>query len=118
MTFSGSNAGAGSVRAAIIQRCLDPLWAGADPLISLYKPYVDGLDRLLADGRFLLVGNHTLAAAEIVLIPYAVRHQIGRTVGPLADRQFGKARGLQADSEPALGGCGVGRVHLPRGVVA
>lgn len=75
-----------------------------DPLIKLYRPYVDGLENLPGDGRFLIVGNHTqMSMAEIVLIPYFVRHTIGTQVRPLADRQFGKARGLQADLIAAYG---------------
>src|SRR4051794_35714143 len=29
------------------------------PLVDLSRPYVDGLENLPTDGRFLLVGNHT-----------------------------------------------------------
>jgi 1-acyl-sn-glycerol-3-phosphate acyltransferase len=75
-----------------------------EPLMKLYRPYVDGLDNLPPDGRFLIVGNHTqMSLAEIVLIPYYVRHTIGTQVRPLADRQFGKAGGLQADLLAAYG---------------
>ncbi|MGE2835811.1 lysophospholipid acyltransferase family protein [Mycobacterium sp. SMC-4] len=75
-----------------------------EPLMNVYRPYVDGLDNLPADGRFLIVGNHTqMSLAEIVMIPYYVRHTIGKQVRPLADRQFGKARGLQADLIAAYG---------------
>lgn len=75
-----------------------------EPLMKLYRPYVDGLDNLPADGRFLIVGNHTqMSIAEIVLIPYFVRHTLGTQVRPLADRQFGKASGLQADLIAAYG---------------
>ncbi|WP_193048555.1 lysophospholipid acyltransferase family protein [Mycolicibacterium baixiangningiae] len=75
-----------------------------EPLMKLYRPYVDGLDNLPADGRFLIVGNHTqMSFAEIVMIPYFVRHTIGKQVRPLADRQFGNARGLQADLIAAYG---------------
>ncbi|WP_369832276.1 lysophospholipid acyltransferase family protein [Mycobacterium sp. AT1] len=59
--------------------------------MDLYKPYVDGLDNLPADGRFLLVGNHTqFGLNEIVLIPYFVRKTIGTQVRPLADRQLAR----------------------------
>ena len=65
--------------------------------MDLYRPYVDGLENLPPDGRFLLVGNHTQAAlGEIVLIPYFVRSAIGARVRPLADRQFSQIRGPQA----------------------
>jgi 1-acyl-sn-glycerol-3-phosphate acyltransferase len=73
------------------------------PLMDLYRPYVDGLENLPADGRFLLVGNHTQGAPEIYLIPYFVRKTIGTRVRPLADRQFGKIRGPQADLMAAYG---------------
>ncbi len=77
----------------------------AQPLVDLYRPYVDGLDNLPADGRFLLVGNHTqMSACEIVLIPYFVRRQVGKRVRPLADRQFGRARGPQQHLMDAFGG--------------
>ena len=75
-----------------------------EPVMNLYKPYVEGVEHLPADGRFLIVGNHTqMSAAEIVLIPYCVRQAIGSQVRPLADRQFGKMRGLQADLIAAYG---------------
>nr|WP_236147603.1 lysophospholipid acyltransferase family protein [Mycolicibacterium sp. CH28] len=77
----------------------------AQPLMDLYRPYVDGLDNLPADGRFLLVGNHTqMSACEIVLIPYFVRRQVGKRVRALADRQFGRARGPQRHLMDAFGG--------------
>jgi 1-acyl-sn-glycerol-3-phosphate acyltransferase len=72
--------------------------------MDLYRPYVDGLENLPADGRFLLVGNHTQAAfSEIVLIPYFVRTAIGTRVRPLADRQFSQMRGPQAALITAYG---------------
>jgi 1-acyl-sn-glycerol-3-phosphate acyltransferase len=74
------------------------------PAMNLYRPYVDGLENLPADGRFLLVGNHTQAAfSEIVLIPYFVRAAIGTRVRPLADRQFSQMRGPQAALITAYG---------------
>jgi 1-acyl-sn-glycerol-3-phosphate acyltransferase len=82
------------------------------PAIDLYRPYVDGLEHLPADGRFLLVGNHTASAgAEIFLVPYFVRRTIGTRVRPLADRQFEKFRGPQADLMKAYGGV-IGRPEL------
>ena len=82
------------------------------PAIDLYRPYVDGLENLPADGRFLLVGNHTASAgAEIFLIPYFVRRTIGTRVRPLADHQFEKFRGPQADLMAAYGGV-VGRPEV------
>lgn len=77
---------------------------GLSPVVSLYRPYIDGLEHLPVDGRFLLVGNHTqFTAAEILLIPYFVRKAIGRRVRPLADRMFGRASGLPADLMDAYG---------------
>lgn len=75
----------------------------AAPLMSLSKPYVDGLETLPRDGRFLLVGNHTQSGVEIILISYYVRHAIGHRVRPLADRRFGDMRGPQADVFAAYG---------------
>ena len=74
------------------------------PVITCCHPYVRGLDNLPADGRFLLVGNHTLfSMAEVVLIPYFVRTAIGTRVRPLADRQFARMTGLQAALVTAYG---------------
>jgi 1-acyl-sn-glycerol-3-phosphate acyltransferase len=62
------------------------------------------LANLPADGRFLLVGNHTLfSMAEVVLIPYFVRIAIGTRVRPLADRQFARMTGTQAALVAAYG---------------
>src|SRR4051795_11099410 len=73
------------------------------PLVDLYRPYVDGLQGLPADGRFLLVGNHTQAGAEGLLIPLLVRRAIGMRVRPLADRNFGRMGGLPGDLLAAAG---------------
>jgi 1-acyl-sn-glycerol-3-phosphate acyltransferase len=70
----------------------------------IYKPYVEGLENLPADGRFLLVGNHTATAStEILLVPYEVHRQIGYKVRPLTDLHFGRMKGLQADVLKAAG---------------
>lgn len=46
------------------------------PVGDVYKPYVEGLEHLPVDGRFLIVGNHTMfSMAEILLIPYYVRNR-------------------------------------------
>ena len=38
-----------------------------NPVVDLCKPYVDGVEKLPRDGRFLLVANHTaFGIAEIV----------------------------------------------------
>ena len=60
----------------------------AAPLVDLYQPYLDGLQNLPRDGRFLLVGNHSQAGVEGFLIPYAVRRELGILVRPLTDRGF------------------------------
>ncbi|WP_197377538.1 lysophospholipid acyltransferase family protein [Mycolicibacterium baixiangningiae] len=76
-----------------------------DPLIDLAKPYIDGLDNLPADGRFLLVANHTAnAMVESLLIPYVVHRELGVRVRPLVDRGMGEMRGMMADLLAAFGG--------------
>ena len=85
------------------QRWIEGVADRIDPLVSLTKPYVDGLTNLPADGRFLLVGNHTQAGTEAVLIPYLVRRQIGIRVRPLADRRFGNVKGVPGDLFAAAG---------------
>jgi hypothetical protein len=52
------------------------------PLVDLSRPYVDGLENLPRDGRFLLVGNHTQGGAEALLIPYAGRPWHGADARP------------------------------------
>ena len=75
-----------------------------DPVVDLSRPYVDGLETLPCDGRFLLVGNHTtFGMAEIVMIPYFVHRQLGVRVRGLADKGFGDMRGLAADVLAAAG---------------
>jgi 1-acyl-sn-glycerol-3-phosphate acyltransferase len=73
------------------------------PLVDLSRPYVDGLQNLPRDGRFLLVGNHTQGGAEAFLIPYLVRRAIGMRVRPLADRGMGRMRGPAGDLFAACG---------------
>jgi 1-acyl-sn-glycerol-3-phosphate acyltransferase len=88
-----------------LRRLLGAVADGLDTVIDASKPYVDGLEHLPADGRFLLVGNHTrFGAAEILLIPYVVRRAIGTRVRPLADRGMSRFRGPQADLMAAFGG--------------
>ncbi|MDT5068039.1 MAG: hypothetical protein QOK02_4194 [Mycobacterium sp.] len=67
------------------------------PLVDLSRPYVDGLQNLPSDGRFLLVGNRTQGGVEALLIPYLVRRVIGMRVRPLADRGIGRMRGPVGD---------------------
>jgi 1-acyl-sn-glycerol-3-phosphate acyltransferase len=56
----------GRVRA--LRRVVETVGDGLGPLVDFYRPYVDGLQRLPRDGRFLLVGNHTQSGAEVFLI--------------------------------------------------
>ncbi|MBU9766249.1 acyltransferase family protein [Mycobacterium sp. TNTM28] len=72
-----------------VRKVVETIADGIDPLVELYRPYVDGLENLPRDGRFLLVGNHTQFGSETVLIPYVVRREIGMRVRPLTDRRFG-----------------------------
>lgn len=75
-----------------------------DPIVDFCKPYVDGLDNLPRDGRFLLVGNHTsFGMAEIALIPYFVHRELGVRVRGLAYRGLAEQRGLSADLLAAAG---------------
>jgi 1-acyl-sn-glycerol-3-phosphate acyltransferase len=75
-----------------------------DPVVDWCKPYVDGLDNLPRDGRFLLVGNHTsFGIGEIVLIPYVVHRELGVRVRGLAYRGLADQRGLSADLAAAAG---------------
>jgi 1-acyl-sn-glycerol-3-phosphate acyltransferase len=73
------------------------------PLVDLSRPYVDGLQNLPSDGRFLLVGNHTQGGIESVLIPYLVRRAVGKRVRPLADRRMSQMRGVAGDLFAAFG---------------
>src|SRR4051812_32431521 len=90
-------------RVQTLRRIVESVADRAAPLIDLYRPYVDGLSTLPSDGRFLLVGNHTQFGAEALMIPYYVRRQIGMRVRPLADRNFGRMRGLPGDLLAAAG---------------
>ena len=86
-----------------IGQWIDALVPQIEPLVSLCKPFVDGLEHLPPDGRFLLVGNHTPTAIETLLIPYELRRRLGLTVRPLAHHMFGYFTGLPADILAALG---------------
>ncbi len=90
-------------RVQALRRVAETVADGAAPLIDLYRPYVDGLHNLPADGRFLLVGNHTQFGAEGLLIPLLVRRAIGMRVRPLTDRNFGRMGGLPGDLLAAVG---------------
>jgi 1-acyl-sn-glycerol-3-phosphate acyltransferase len=90
-------------RVKTMRRAVDTLQDGIGPLVDLYRPYVDGLQTLPKDGRFLLVGNHTQFGIETILIPHFVRRTIGTRVRPLADRGMGQMRGAAADLFAAYG---------------
>lgn len=88
-----------------LRGALEKVHDGISPLINLWQPYVAGLENLPADGRFLLVGNHTASiGGEVLLIPHYVRRAIGTRVRPLADRRFGTKRGFGHDVMTAYGG--------------
>jgi 1-acyl-sn-glycerol-3-phosphate acyltransferase len=86
-----------------LRRAVETVADGVDPLVNLYRPYIDGLENLPRDGRFLLVGNHTQFGTETLLIPYAVRREIGMRVRPLTDRRFGDMPRPVADLMAACG---------------
>lgn len=91
-------------RVQILHRALRKVQDGIAPFIDFSRPYVNGLHRLPDNGRFLLVGNHTTAGNEVVLIPHFVRRAIGTWVRPLADRRFGERPGFGRDLMTAYGG--------------
>ena len=65
-------------RVHTLKRVLGAVADSIDPVVGLWRPFIDGLHNLPADGRFLLVGNHTQTGSiESLLIPYAVRREIG-----------------------------------------
>lgn len=93
-----------SSRVRSLRRALDVVTERLQPVLDLSRPYVDGLENLPPDGRFLLVGNHTQFGSEVFLIPDMVRRSVGTRVRPLADRTFGRLRRLPADLMAAFGG--------------
>jgi 1-acyl-sn-glycerol-3-phosphate acyltransferase len=90
-------------RVRALRRVVETVGDGLGPLVDLYRPYVDGLQRLPRDGRFLLVGNHTQSSVEALLISYFVRRAIGTRVRPLAVRDMGRVRGPAGDLFAAYG---------------
>lgn len=86
-----------------LRRAVEIVADRATPIVDIYRPYVDGLANLPADGRILLVGNHTQAGTEALLIPYFVRRVTGKRVRPLADRNMGRMRGPAGDLFAAVG---------------
>jgi 1-acyl-sn-glycerol-3-phosphate acyltransferase len=91
------------VRVRRLRRFLGAASDAAEPVVDLCRPYVEGTEGLPDDGRFLLVGNHTQGAMEVILISHYVRRTIGTRVRPLADRGMGKMRGLMRDLNAAMG---------------
>lgn len=92
-----------SQRVQSLRRLIGNVFDGVAPLVDLYRPYVDGLDTLPRDGRFLLVGNHTQGGAEVWLTSYFVRREIGTLVRPLAVRVMGDLPGVLGDVFSAYG---------------
>nr|WP_231964570.1 MULTISPECIES: lysophospholipid acyltransferase family protein [unclassified Mycobacterium] len=92
-----------SPRVQALSRVLDTVTDRLRPVLNLGRPYVDGIENLPDDGRFLLVGNHTQFGSEVFLISDTVRRAIGTRVRPLAERGFGRMRGLPADLIAAYG---------------
>lgn len=90
-------------RILAMRRVVETVADTAGPLIDLCRPYVDGLEHLPRDGRFLLVGNHTQSGTEGFLIPYAVRREVGTLVRPLTDRRFATMPRPAADLLAACG---------------
>ena len=90
-------------RVLATRRVVDTLLDRMGPLMDLYRPYVDGLENLPRDGRFLLVGNHTQGGGEVLLIPYFVRREIGSRVRPLAERRMGDLPAPMGDLIAAYG---------------
>jgi 1-acyl-sn-glycerol-3-phosphate acyltransferase len=86
-----------------LRRVVETVGDGLGPLVDLYRPYVDGLQSLPRDGRFLLVGNHTQSSVEALLTSYFVRRAIGTRVRPLAVRDMGQMRGPAGDLVAAYG---------------
>lgn len=88
-----------------LRGALERVHDGIAPLIDIYRPYLRGSDALPADGRFLLVGNHTqFVGGEVLLVPHFVRRAIGTRVRPLADRRFAQQPGFRSDLMTAYGG--------------
>jgi 1-acyl-sn-glycerol-3-phosphate acyltransferase len=91
-------------RVQAIRRVLDGVLDGIAPLIDATRPYVDGVENLPRDGRFLLVGNHTqVGMAEAWLTSLVVRRTIGTRVRPLAVRDIGTAPALIGELAAAYG---------------
>lgn len=91
-------------RVATLQKAIFTVADLIGPAVDLSRFYVDGLENLPRDGRFLLVGNHTTAGwAEIVLTPYFVHRELGVRVRGLATRQLADMRGIGREVMEAAG---------------
>jgi 1-acyl-sn-glycerol-3-phosphate acyltransferase len=91
-------------RVKALRRVLDGTLDRIIPLVDATHPFVDGIEHLPLDGRFLLVGNHTQSGmAEAWLTSLVVRRAIGTRVRPLAVRDVARMPGLMADLAAAYG---------------
>ena len=91
-------------RVESLRKAIFGIAGGLTTAVDLSRIYVDGLENLPGDGRFLLVGNHTSAGwPEIVLTPYFVHRHLGVRVRGLADLRVTQAKGLQRDLIEAVG---------------
>lgn len=91
-------------RVKALRRVVDKALDAITPLVDASLPYVDGIENLPRDGRFLLVGNHTQTGmAEAWLTSLVVRRAIGARVRPLAVRDVARMPGLLADLAAAYG---------------
>jgi len=89
---------------AALQKAICTVADTLDPIVDRLGIYVDGLDTLPRDGRFLLVGNHTTSGwVEVVSIPYFVHRELGRRVRGLATRQLADMGGITRDIFEAAG---------------
>lgn len=92
-------------RVQVLRRLAEATADGLWPAIGLTLPYVDGVENLPLDGRFLLVGNHTQTGmAEAWLTCLSVRRALGVRVRPLTERGMGSMPGPVGDVLAACGG--------------
>ena len=91
-------------RVETLRRAIFSVADALNPAVDLSRVYVDGLENLPSDGRFLLVGNHTSAGwPEVVMIPYFVHRHLGVHVRGLATRAVTQMTGLRRDLVEAAG---------------
>lgn len=92
-------------RAEALRRAIFTIADGLTTPVDLSRIYVDGLENLPGNGRFLLVGNHTSAGwPEIVLTPYFVHRHLGVRVRGLATQSVAQLKGFGRDLIEAVGG--------------